>query len=152
MSRCSCWCCCKPWSRLLFAAFVGTVSLFVAWAGDYYSDAQFARTAFFLVTCFFLIFAFAPRLVRVKQEEIDAIAGWDALALILLPIATAGAGGFIGFYAMLEGTASEWATPWLAVVFAAFYLPWVQRTGPSRTARARSSSTRRVCRPACRGR
>ena len=110
----------KPWSRLLFAAFVGTVSLFVAWAGDYYSDAQFARTAFFL-TCFFLIFAFAPRLVRVKQEEIDAIAGWDALALILLPIATA-ALGFIGFYAMLEGTASEWATPWLAVVFAAFYL------------------------------
>ena len=54
----------RPWSRLLFVSFVGTALLFAVWWSDYYTDAQFGWTTFFL-TGFFLLFAFAPRLVRV---------------------------------------------------------------------------------------
>ena len=57
----------RPWSRLLFGAFVGHgACLFTGWWFEFYSDAQSLRTAFF-VACFFLIFAFAPRLVRAKS-------------------------------------------------------------------------------------
>lgn len=110
----------RPWSRLLFAAFTGTVLMFAGWWSEYYSDAQSGRTAFFLA-CFFLIFAFAPRLVRLKLEDQAPLSGWDALALVLLPVTNA-ALGFIGFYAITEGAGADWAGPWLAVGFAAFYL------------------------------
>src|ERR1019366_5964793 len=58
----------RPWSRLLFAAFTGTVVFFTGWWFDFYNQCQQGRTAFFL-TCFFLIFAFAPRLVRIGIDE-----------------------------------------------------------------------------------
>ena len=110
----------RPWSRLLFAAFMGTVLMFAGWWFSYYSNFQSGRTAFFL-GCFFLIFAFASRLVRVKLEDQIHFSGWDALALVLLPVANA-ALGFIGFYAITEMAGAHWAGPWLAVGFAAFYL------------------------------
>ena len=110
----------KPWSRLLFAAFVGTSLIFVGWWIGDYSDAQFARTAFFLA-CFFLIFAFAPRLVRINSDDLSHIHGWDALALLVLPVATASL-GFLGFYVLLDRPETQWASPWLAAVFAGFYL------------------------------
>ena len=110
----------RPWSRLLFAAFVGT-SLFISgWWLTFYSFAQEDRTAFFLA-CFFLIFAFAPRLVRVDATERSNFSGWDALALILLPILNA-ALGFVAFYALFPPSTQDWAPPWLAVAFAGFYL------------------------------
>jgi len=110
----------RPWSRLLFGAFVGTVLLVTGWWFDYYSVAQSGRTAFFL-SCFFLIFALAPRLVRVRSEEASGFSGWDNLARVLLPIANA-ALGFIGFYGLIDRPGTDWAGPWLAVAFAAFYL------------------------------
>jgi len=110
----------RPWSRLLFASFTGTALIVVGWWLEYYSEWQFGRTAFFLL-CFFLIFAFAPRLVRVKNEDTEGIRGWDTLALVLLPVANASL-GFIGFYELLDRASTQWAGPWLAVVFAAFYL------------------------------
>ncbi len=110
----------RPWSRLLFGAFVGTVLLFVAWWSEYYTDAQFGWTAFFL-TCFFLILAFAPRLVRVDLEDGAPHSGWDSLALVVLPVANA-ALGFIAYYALFDSFKSEWTGAWLAVGFAAFYL------------------------------
>jgi uncharacterized membrane protein len=110
----------RPWSRLLFAAFAGTALIMGAWWAADYTEAQFARTAFFLC-CFFAIFAFAPRLVRVKAEAAADIHGWDVLALVLLPVANATL-GFIGFYALFDRAGTQWAGPWLAVVFAAFYL------------------------------
>ena len=51
----------------------------------------------------------------------EHLSGWDSLALVLLPIANA-ALGFIAFYALLDRPETEWAQPWLAVAFAAFYL------------------------------
>jgi uncharacterized membrane protein len=110
----------RPWSRLLFGAFVGTVLLITGWWFDFYSDSQSVRTAVFL-TCFFLIFAFAPRLVQAKWGDDEHFSGWDSLALVLMPIANA-ALGFLGFYALLDRPESDWAQPWLAVAFAAFYL------------------------------
>lgn len=110
----------RPWSRLLFGAFVGTTIFFIGWWFQYYSSAQFGRTAFFL-GCFFLLFAFTPRLVRLRAEEAARPSAWDRLALEVLPVANA-AFGFLGFYSMLTETKADWATPWLAVGFAAFYL------------------------------
>jgi hypothetical protein len=79
----------RPWSRLLFGAFVGTVLFFAGWWFEYYSDAESVGTAFFL-GCFFLIFAFAPRLVWVDPENDAGSSGWNSLALIVLPIVNLG--------------------------------------------------------------
>jgi uncharacterized membrane protein len=110
----------RPWSRLLFGAFVGTVVFFAGWWFAYYSDAQSLRTSFFL-GCFFLIFAFAPRLIRIDPENDGHASRWNSLALVLLPIANAGV-GFFAFYAIVNASGAGWAGPWLAVSFAAFYL------------------------------
>jgi uncharacterized membrane protein len=110
----------RPWSRLLFVSFVGTALLFGGWWSEYYTDAQFGRTTFFLTT-FFLLFAFAPRLVRVDLEDGSPHSAWDSLALVVLPVANA-ALGFITYYALFDWFKNEWAGAWLAVGFAAFYL------------------------------
>jgi uncharacterized membrane protein len=114
----------RPWSRLLFASFTGTVLIIAGWWIAFYSDSQCARTALF-VASLFLIFALAPRLARIKDQVISEPAtgprGWDALALILLPLANA-ALGFIAFYGLLDRPQTQAAGPWVAVAFAAFYL------------------------------
>jgi uncharacterized membrane protein len=110
----------RPWSRLLFAAFAGTVMFYAGWSSSFYNDDQFARTTFFLAA-FFLIFAFAPRLVRVDLEDGAPHSNWDSLALVVLPVANA-ALGFIAFYILFDWFKSDWAGAWLAVGFATFYL------------------------------
>ncbi len=110
----------KPWSRLLFVAFAGTVLMVSGWWIGYYSINQCTRTAVF-VALFFLMFAFAPRLVRIEQVESTEPSGWNALALMVLPAMNA-AIGFLAFYALYDRTGTDWATPWIAVLFAAFYL------------------------------
>jgi uncharacterized membrane protein len=114
----------RPWSRLLFASFAGTVFIITGWWIAYFTDPQCARTALF-VACFFLIFALAPRLARIKDqvggEPATGPHGWDALALVLLPLANA-ALGFIAFYGLLDRPETRWAGPWMAVALAAFYL------------------------------
>ncbi len=109
----------KPWSRLLCAAFLGTGLFFLSWSFAYYATDEFGTTAFFLAV-FFLIFAWAPRLVRLRVEDGGAHAAWDYLALVLVPLANAGL-GFLGYYLMLQDAGSA-AAPWVAVAFAAFYL------------------------------
>jgi uncharacterized membrane protein len=111
----------RPWSRLLFVALWGTVFFFAAWWFTFYSVSQMVPTALFLLV-FFLVFAFAPRLVLLGHAESETVAGWDTLALVLLPIVNATL-GFLGFYALLQSHPNyEWAGPWLSVAFAAFYL------------------------------
>ena len=110
----------RPWSRLLFAAFLGSVFFFGGWWSEYYTEAQAGRTAFF-VACCFLLFAFAPRLVRIVLDESSRVRAWDVLALLILPTANAGL-AFLAFYALLNPSASDWSGAWLAVGFAAFYL------------------------------
>ena len=110
----------RPWSRLLFGAFLGTVLFVLGWSTTFYTQAQLGRTAFFL-TCFFLIFAFAPRLVRVKVAGEGGSTTWDHLAQAVLPVANA-ALGFLAFYSLFDRKTIDWLGPWLAVAFAAFYL------------------------------
>jgi uncharacterized membrane protein len=107
----------RPWSRLLFAAYTGTCLLVLGWSIQYYSQAQAGRTAVFFV-CFFLVFALAPRLVRLPD---GAESPWDQLAVTALPLINA-ALGFVAFYFLLDPSTTDWAGPWLAVGFAAFYL------------------------------
>lgn len=114
----------KPWSRLLFAAFGGTVVFFAGWAMQFYTDAQFGRTAAFL-TVFFLLFAFAPRLMRVRNREQS---GWDSLSFLMLPVANAGL-AFLGWYLMLDSAHQTGAAPWIAVAFAAFYVAMLRLPG-----------------------
>ena len=114
----------RPWSRLLFASFTGTVFIIAGWWVAFYSEPQCVRTALFIAG-FFLIFALAPRMARVKDRvrggPETGPRGWDALALVLLPVANAGL-GFIAFYGLLDRPGTLSACPWLAVAFAAFYL------------------------------
>ena len=110
----------RPWSRLLFVAFLGTALFVFGWWIGYYSQAQAVSTAFFLA-CFFLIFAFAPRLVRAEIIEPVGLSLWDSLAVVILPIANA-ALSFLAFYGLFTPSAADWAGPWLAVAFSAFYL------------------------------
>jgi uncharacterized membrane protein len=123
----------RPWSRLLLGAFAGTVFFSLAWYAEYYSDAQFAPTAFF-VSVFFLLFAVAPRLLRGLQiADASHLSTQDNLVLVLLPLANA-ALGFLEFYVLLSEPGRKWAQPWTAVIFAAFYLlllqlPWRRGLG-----------------------
>lgn len=110
----------RPWSRLLFVSFWGSAFFVVGWWMQFYTQAQAGRTAVFLA-CFFLIFAFAPRLVRVDFAQPDQLSAWDHLAVVVLPMANALL-GFVAFYALFTPATAKWAAPWLAVLFAAFYL------------------------------
>ena len=110
----------RPWSRLLFVSFFGTVLFIFGWWSSFYSQGQASRTALFLC-CFFLPFSLAPRLIKTRLNAGEFFQGWDSLASYLLPIANA-ALGFSAFYLLLDPVTADWAGPWLAVAFAAFYL------------------------------
>jgi uncharacterized membrane protein len=113
----------KPWSRLLFGAFTGTVIYAFGWYSTLYTADQIAPTAFFF-GCFFLVFALAPRLVRIDPTDSDPAvitSAWDKLATIILPLLNA-ALGFLAFYWLIDSRHADWAQPWLAVLFAGFYL------------------------------
>ena len=114
----------KPWARLLSGAFVGTVIFFAGWAMRFYSDAQFERTAAFL-TGLFLLFAFAPRLMRARNGEPSRS---DALSFLMLPVANAVL-AFIGWYLMLSSLGRTDLAPWAAVAFAAFYVGMLRLPG-----------------------
>lgn len=109
----------RPWSRLLFTSFLGTVIFVVGWWSGFYSDDQALRTAFF-VLCFCVIYALAPRLAQPRMEESGPM-GWDALALLVLPVANA-VFGFLCFYNLLDQPGTTWTHSWLALAMAAFYL------------------------------
>jgi uncharacterized membrane protein len=122
----------RPWSRLLLAAFAGTVFFSIGWYARFYvyGDAQFPLTAFFVIL-FFLLFAIAPRLMRSLQNADAAhLSTQDNLVLVLLPLANATL-GFLEFYILLDAPGRRWAQPWTAVAFAAFYLLMLQL--PSRS-------------------
>ena len=110
----------RPWSRLLFVSFVGTVIFIFGWWTSFYSQSQALRTAFFLGG-FFILFSLAPRLIKITLDSGESFQGWDSLASFVLPAANA-ALGFFAFYSLINPAAGDWAGPWLAVAFAAYYL------------------------------
>jgi uncharacterized membrane protein len=122
----------RPWSRLLAAAFIGTFFYAATWSLAFYNDSQFASTVFFL-SIYFLLFAFAPRLVRAAAHS------QDAFALIALPLANA-AFGFAGFYLLLDNPSADGTQSWVAALFAAFY--FLLMTLPSHFLSESPSTTR----------
>jgi uncharacterized membrane protein len=111
----------RPWSRLLLGAFFGTLLFSISWYARFYTDPQFGLTAFFVIV-YFLLFAIAPRLLRgLQSSDATHLSTQDNLVLVLLPLANA-AVGFLQFYILLDQPGRQWAQPWTAVVFAAFYL------------------------------
>ncbi len=110
----------RPWSRLLFASFVGTALFVFGWWSSFYTQDQAPRTTFF-ICCFFLLFALTPRLVKITPDAGGTFRPWDGLVGFVLPVVNAGL-GFLAFYSLLTPVAADWAAPWLAVAFAAFYL------------------------------
>lgn len=110
----------RPWSRLLFVSYAGTVAFILAWWFPFYSQDQAPRTAAF-IACFFLAFSLAPRVVKIALETDDAFQGWDTLVALVLPVVNAVL-GFVAFYALFDNQTERWAGPWLALAFAAYYL------------------------------
>ena len=117
----------RPWVRLIVSAFAGTLLLASGWAMRFYADSAFWLTACF-VALFFVVFAMAPRLARLNLDDAarPSRVGWEHLAFIVMPLANA-ALSFYAFYNMLEPSGRQWARPWVAVAFAAFYLLILQR-------------------------
>jgi uncharacterized membrane protein len=112
----------RPWSRLLLAAFAGTLFYSIGWYWRYYAPDEFAPTLFFFLA-FFLLFAIAPQLLRSLRLATAAAARSveDNLVLILLPLLNA-AVAFFEVYALMSAPAYLAWRPWIALPFAAFYL------------------------------
>ena len=110
----------RPWSRLFFVSFTGTVIFVFAWWSSFYSYGQAQRTAIFLC-CFFIPFSLAPRLIKIPLDAGESFQGWDTLAAFVIPLVNA-ALGFLAFYSLFIPSTADWAGAWLAVAFAAYYL------------------------------
>jgi uncharacterized membrane protein len=106
----------KPWQRLLWGSFAGTIILFLSWAGTYYTVAQRADTVFFAAV-FSTLFAIVPLILR--RDGAAERRRAQNIMLMLLPLLNAGL-FFLALYVMYE---LETATlTWYALVLAAVYL------------------------------
>lgn len=102
----------KPWRRLLWLGFAGTLILYLAWYLEFYNRSQITPTLTF-ATLFFVIFATAP-LFMLRQEHGQ---GGMPLALAFVNAATY----FLLSYAMIsEISTTEMA--WFSLALAAVYL------------------------------
>lgn len=102
----------KPWRRLLFLGFVGTLVLYVSWNAEFYQRNELQTTLIF-ATIFFLIFALAP-IFMLRQEHAQ---GTVPMVLAFANAATY----FLQGYAMIMDI-SHMAMAWFALALAAVYL------------------------------
>ncbi len=106
----------KPWRRLLWGSFAGTLILYAGWYSEYYSRNQRDFTVFF-ASLFAVLFAAIP--VVARFEEKPSAPSRIPLTFTLLPLLNATL-YFLTLYAMYE---RETATlTWYALVLAAVYL------------------------------
>jgi uncharacterized membrane protein len=105
----------KPWRRLLWGSFAGTVILYVGWNSQYYSRNQRPVTVFF-AALFAAIFAAIPLATRYDHStRIDG----PSITLTLLPLLNSAA-FFLALYDMYEPETV--ALTWYALGLAAVYL------------------------------
>jgi len=102
----------KPWRRLLWFGYAGTLILYLAWYSEYYDRKQFEPTLVF-ASIFFVIFAVAP-ILMLRQER---GAGTMPLAFAFVNAVTY----FLQAYAMISDI-SMTAMAWFSLVLAAVYL------------------------------
>src|SRR5260370_901913 len=105
----------RPWRRLLWGSFAGTIILYAGWYGDYYSTHQPSLTAFFSAL-FAAIFAAIP--LATRYERSTRFPG-PSITLTLLPLLNAAA-FFLALYAMYQRQTVT--LPCYALTLAAVYL------------------------------
>lgn len=105
----------KPWRRLLWGSFIGTIILYVGWNTAYYTKSQRPTTVLF-AALFAAIFAAIP--LAARYERSTRIAG-PSITLTLLPLLNAAA-FFLALYDMYQGEAVT--LTWYALALAAAYL------------------------------
>jgi uncharacterized membrane protein len=121
----------KPWRRLLWLGFTGTLILYVAWSSEYYTRSELQPTLIF-ATLFFIIFAIAP-LLMLRQEH---GAGMMPLTLAFVNAATY----FAQAYVMITEI-SNTAMAWFSLALAAVYLA-LNRMRPRNADEAAESNLR----------
>jgi uncharacterized membrane protein len=105
----------KPWRRLLWGSFAGTLGLYLGWYSAYYNRDQRPLTVFF-AALFAAIFAAIP--LASGHERSTRFSG-PSMTLTMLPLMNAVV-FFLQLYFMYE---SETTTlTWFALALAAFYL------------------------------
>ncbi len=105
----------KPWRRLVWGSFAGTMVLYLGWYSVYYSRSQRALTVVF-AALFAALFAAIPLATRYRAST--RIAG-PSVTLTLLPLLNAAA-FFLAISTMYAGEPVTLA--WFALVLAAIYL------------------------------
>ncbi len=105
----------KPWRRLMWGSFIGTVIMFAGWADRFYSIDQRNVTVLF-AALFAAIFAAVPLVTPLEKSR------WHkgpSTTLILLPMINA-ATFFLALFAMYESEKVK--LTWYALALAAIYL------------------------------
>ncbi|HEV3482673.1 MAG TPA: DUF2339 domain-containing protein [Candidatus Acidoferrales bacterium] len=105
----------KPWRRLLWGSFAGTMILYWGWYADYYSQDQRTLTVFF-AALFAAIFAAIPLMTRYARSTRF---GGPSITLTLLPLLNAAA-FFLALYEMYQDQTAT--LTWFALALAAVYL------------------------------
>jgi uncharacterized membrane protein len=105
----------KPWQRLLWGSFTGTLVLYLAWCSQYYTKDQRGLTVFFSIV-FSSLFAIVPLLYN-REKSVHP--GRIPLILTLLPLINATC-FFLALYLMYEFEIST--LTWYALALAAVYL------------------------------
>ena len=105
----------KPWRRLLWGSFAGTLLLYFGWYNEYYSQDQRALTVFFAAS-FAALFAVIPLVTRYEQST--RFPG-PSVTLTLLPLFNAAA-FFLALYVIYERETTT--LTWFALALAAVYL------------------------------
>jgi uncharacterized membrane protein len=117
----------KPWRRLLWLSYLGTLLLYVGWYSTFYDRTQLRLTLGF-ATLFFAIFAIAPLVARQPENATTIAGGTPALRensfadklTFLLVFINAGV-YFLQLYAMYEAVNRN-AVAWFALALAAVYI------------------------------
>ena len=102
----------KPWRRLLFLGFAGTLLLYVSWYAEFYQRNELEPTLIF-ATIFFLVFAIAPPFM-LRQEH-----GQGTVPMVLAFVTAATY--FLQGYVMIMDI-SHTAMAWFSLALAAVYL------------------------------
>jgi uncharacterized membrane protein len=105
----------KPWRRLLWGSFAGTVILYFAWSAQFYSNRQRPLTVFFTLM-FAAIFGAIPLATRYTQST--RFAG-PSISLTVLPVLNAAVFSMMLYGMYLRETAT---LTWYALALAAAYL------------------------------
>jgi uncharacterized membrane protein len=105
----------KPWRRLLWGSFAGTIILYLGWYSDYYTMDQRALTVAF-AAMFAAIFAVIP--LAASSTRSTLFSG-HSTTLTLLPMFNAAA-FFLSLYVMYEQ--DKTTLTWYALGLAAVYL------------------------------